>query len=243
MSDCVLTASREHSDLANPTELERLRRQLAARGWALTSCDELELHGMHERIAAAFFAEGKLGPEVPGFPVNRLHSRDVVDYRRTGERLIFEERTDTTSPPVLNMKARREYKRAHVLSDEACTDFVSAVLNAVPPSEALTHGGISIDFVRTFDDLVAKRHQDGGRFVAILVVTREARGAVTSMYALGDPDETVVELTLYPGDILILRDTDFIHDATPLRPRYAGDSPYRDAVLLLILNEESGEKR
>lgn len=224
------------SDEIQSDEILRVRQCLETSGYALTSDVALGLPAnLCHQIQSKYYTDKILGPEVPGLPPHdRLRARDVVDYSRKTRKIILTESDVITMRPVVEATAPREYNRLYSLNDSVLVNWISVFLSMIPPSEQQQQGSVGLNFVRTFNDVVAHKHQDREEFVCIYVAARQTEGALTSLYPVSEPNQKLFETALQPGEYLIFRDKDFLHDATPLRPRWTGDKHYRDTIVALI---------
>jgi len=231
----VVHGVRNHEGIA------RARRSLETDGYVYTNDAALGLPShLHRHIDAQFFERSTLGPEVAGVPPrDRLRTRDVVEYRRKSGSLVLREHSTNDMRAVADSAGAREYKRVLTLDDPMLVAWMSTLLMLIPPEEQLTSGVIGMNFVRTFTDLVGWKHQDGEEFSCVYVTAREGGGACTSLHPIDDPDETLFDVVLMPGDWLVFRDRDFKHGASPLEPRSEGEKPHRDAIVALVHYAES----
>lgn len=218
------------------SEIVRIQNELKEKGYALSSDSALGIPPeMRQYLDNRFFTDHVLGPEIPGVsPIDRLRACDVVEFRRKKDQLELEEFPIVTLKPIKNMKEPREYKRVLTLEDPKFVNWIGTLFKMVPPDEQQTHGTLGFHFLRTFNDLVAYKHQDGEQYVIIYIAARETDGALTSLYPIDQPDTLLLEVAIQPGEYLIFRDRDFMHDASPLRPRFEGDKQYRDALITLV---------
>jgi hypothetical protein len=217
-------------------EVRRVRSSLLQKGYALTNEKALRLpEKLHEHIERRFYTDELLGREADGVPVpDRTRCRDVIEcwFESDGVRLNEYERI--TMRPVADAVAPRQYNRTFSLDAPLFVTWLGAFLSLLPVQERQVHCTVGLNFVRTRNKVVGYKHQDQEEFVGIYVVARETEGAVTSLHPISDPDKTEIAVTLLPGDLLMFRDCDFMHDATPLLGRYEGDRPYRDAIVALV---------
>lgn len=226
------------SDLpVSKAEIARVQKSLEAHGYARTSDGALGLPSdLHHQIDNYFFKADLLGPEKPGLPPHdRIRVRDVVEYRRQGTgALALSEYSRITMRPVVNVLTPREYNRVHSLEVPWFAQWIAVYLSLMPQSEQQAHGTLGLDFFRTFTGVAAYKHQDLEQFIGVYVADRQTKGVVTSLHPIENPEETLVAATLMPGEHLIFRDRDFMHDATPLQPRFKGDRPHRDAIVTAV---------
>lgn len=217
-------------------EIARVWKEIQQKGYAVTSDKTIGLSPtLHQYINARFFTEEILGPELPGLPPHdRLRARDVLEYKRISGKLELKEYPTITLRPVASIAQPREYKRTYTLDEPEFFDWIRTLLSMVPPDERQDHGTVGLEFFRTFHDVVAYKHQDNEQFICIYVNARETDGAITSLYPVERPEEAVVSVAIQPGEYLIFRDRNFLHDATPLRPRYPGDKHHRDIIAATI---------
>lgn len=228
-----------HHDITISKEILRIQKSLREEGYARTSDAALELPScIREYFATLFFTEKMLGSELPyeKLPQDRKRSRDVVEYRRKPGSMILNEYPITAQPPVpeADIHVPREYQRFYALEDQHLVTWAGNFLSMIPIGEQQDHGTMCINLVRTRSKVSPYKHQDNEQFIYIYVVAREAGGGVTSLHPIDNPEKTVLAAQLQPGEYLIFRDSDFLHDATPLEPRFEGDKPYRDVIISLM---------
>ena len=225
-------------------EILRIRQRLQEVGYALSSDMALGMSPQqHKSFDNKFFTDQLLGPELTALSSllpHRMRARDVIVYQRLEDDLALEESPFITlrEIPHANIPAR-EYRRIFTLQDAEMIHWIKTLLSMVPVNEQQATGKLSMDFLRTFQQATAFRHQDHEQFVIIYVVARNTNGAVTSIHPIADPDQTEIAVALQPGEYFIFRDRDFMHDVTPLEPRYEGDKQYRDAIVALVRYPES----
>jgi hypothetical protein len=170
-----------------------------------------------------------------GVPVpDRTRCRDVVECRFDSDCLTISEYKHVALRPVANATAPRLYKHTYTLDVPLFVKWLVICLSLIPAEERQTHCTVGLEFMRTRGKVVGYKHQDHEQFVCIYIVAREAEGALTSLHPISDPDKTEMAVTLKPGELLIFRDCDFVHDATPLQPRFDGDQPHRDTIIALM---------
>lgn len=219
-------------------DVVRIQEALREQGYARSNDATLGLPpDLHKHISKTFYADNVLGPEVPGMvPADRLRARDVLQYQRLSTQIALSPHADIAMPPRVDATEPRIYKRVDTLTDPPFVDWIITLLSLVPPEERSNQGILGLNFLRSFRDVVAHKHQDEERFVGVYVAAREAAGAVTTLHPVDRPDHTVDDTRdpLLPGDWLVFRDKDFLHDVTPIEPRHDGDTPYRDAIVALI---------
>ena len=217
-------------------ELLRIQNSIKEKGYALTSDKALGLPAdMHQYINSTFYTDDLLGPEVPGLPPHdRLRVRDVIEYKRRSGILLLNEYPIITMRPVADVVVPREYNRTYTLESSQLVTWISNVLSMIPPEDQYDHGTMEINFVRTFQHITACKHQDNEHFVGVYVTARECQGAITSLYPLESPDDALLDVVLQPGEYIFFRDADFFHNTTPLEPRFEGDQPHRDAVVVCV---------
>lgn len=148
-----------------------------------------------------------------------LRALDVIAYRRNPYGLKLTEHPVNTmrSIPEAKINTPREYNRTHVLEYAKFVDWIKNMLSIIPREEQQTHGTMGFDFVRTFNQVAAYKHQDHEQFVIIYAAARETAGAVTSIHPIEHTEETTLAVALQPGEYLIL-----------------GDQQYRNTVVALI---------
>lgn len=209
-----------------------VRRKLASQGYAITSDQVLGLPAdLHKMIDKRFFREDLLGSELDGFPLaDRRRSRDVIDYQWQGGDLVFTEADDIGLPPRAGIKTVRQYRRVQSLEDPNFLRWLTAFLSLAPLAGRQLSGKVGVDFFRTFNKVVPYRHQDFREFICSYVTAHEGAGAILQLYPINQPNTVACEVPLKPGEWLMFKDRDFLHDVTPLEP-ISGAEPRRDVIV------------
>ena len=162
---------------------------------------------------------------------DRDRARDVLRYDRVGGGIFLRPHDDITIYQR-NDDRPRLYKRIPAATYAPLLTWVGGCLALVPDNEQDARGTFGINYFRTLTRVVVNRHQDAEAFVCLHVVALNGKGAVTRLFK-GETDiEPVYATELLPGDLLMFRDRDFWHDATPIEP--IDDKPFRDALVCTV---------
>jgi hypothetical protein len=119
------------------------------------------------------------------------------------------------------------------LENDYARDLVTACLSLIPAQFRRDRGTFGVNLFRTYTNVVTRPHQDNEEFIIIYVLDKIGGGARSYLYSSDNPEKRIFFETLRPGDILIFRDSDFLHGATPLKPR-ANQSTQRDAIICTV---------
>ena len=208
-----------------------VRDQLTEFGYATTTDAELGLPvGLREHLVAGYFTPDVLRNDIPDIPADRERARDVVRYAWHGETLHLAENDKITLGARVNLPGRREYSRVRMLDDPAATVLIERALSLVPVAERKARGTFGINLFRTHTDVVTGPHQDGEEFILIYVLDKCGSGAQTTLYNQAD-ESIVFKAVLEPGEMIIFRDRDFLHTASPITPPAHGPQSARRDVL------------
>lgn len=198
---------------------------LRERQFTVTSDAELGFPGLRDVIGERLFRRDVLVPVADeGGPVrDRYRIKDVMRYRRDGEKITLAEIAEDR-----NALVRLEHvPRFRFLDVPGCEGFAEALLNLIPPEFRHEEGTFGVHCFRSFTSVVDQPHQDGFEYGIAYVVSREGGGAVSYLDMLGTR-ERVLERQLQAGELVLFRDSAFLHGATPLE----GPSPRRDALVI-----------
>jgi hypothetical protein len=186
-----------------------------------------------ERLHKRFFADEVLEPDVAEVHKDRDRARDVIRYSWNGDELTLAEHDTITIFDRSGYAGPRTPNRIYTLDHRDAERWIAGVLTLLPPEDRQPEGTFGINMFRTRTHVVSGPHQDNEEWVIIAVLANNADGARTGLLPVDDPDSPVLETTLKPGQLLIFRDSAFLHCTTPLEPR--GDTaPCRDALVCTV---------
>jgi 2OG-Fe dioxygenase len=226
MASSLLEPDREGQSIA--------RKKLELDGYVLVRDRELGVLPHHRgHIHRAFFNDRFLRRYDNDIPADRLRARDVVRYDWSGDELELRRHETIAIENRGEHPGRREFDRAEVLDDRVMAHWIRGVLHLVPENLRQASGTFGVNFFRTFTNVVTRPHQDGEEYIVVYVVDKIGGGARTQLYGL-DRDEVLVEDELGPGDLIIVRDDAFRHNATPLTP--PREVPARRDALVCTVN-------
>lgn len=158
--------------------------------------------------------------ESPTFPMIELNSHHT---------------TAITNRHKSNIAHRPPYSRLEITKDPILHPFVKRLITFLPPEALTEKTTIGINFFRTHTNVVERPHQDEEKYVMIYVVDKIGSGARTQLYKKNQygtfEDRPFFSRSLAPGEILIFKDEDYLHDVTPLVPTADGRSQ-RDAIIM-----------
>lgn len=214
--------------------LRVLWKRLRTEGFVVTTDNELGIaRAVREHIHGTYFTADHLRRYEFDIPADRERARDVVRYAWTGEpEPELAEHHTIAIDSRGDQPLRREFERVRLLDDPLWHRWISTVLSLVPPAARQRRGTFGVNLFRTHTDVVTRPHRDYEEYVLIHVLERHGTGAETVLYGK-DSDHVVLRRTLEPGDLVIFRDEDFRHTATPLIDPSAGPA-HRDAVVCTV---------
>jgi hypothetical protein len=193
-----------------------------------------------QSFCAKYFNDWTLRHDEGDWPVDRLRARDVVRYQWRNGRLNLQRHDSITITDRADIPGKREHARVELMDDPQACEFISALLEIVPTNRRRQDGTFGVNLFRTFTSVVTKPHHDHEEFIIIYVLERVGDGAVTSLYRPNDvtedgeiKDKPVFEHQLQPGEIIMLEDASFKHDASPLTSPF-GEKASRDALVCTV---------
>ena len=217
----------------NAATVERMRRDLATKGYARATDDALGVPpDFRKRLVQRYFDGGALGHDVPDVPTDRERARDVVRYAWRGDAIALDEHDTVAIVDRGEQAGVREYNRVRTLDDGMFTAWIAMVLSLVPTDRRAAAGTFGVNLMRTHTLVVTKPHRDDEEFIVTYVVDRVGEGAETHLH---DPETGMVAFRaqLDPGDLLIFEDARFLHNVTPLEP-WPGSAAHRDALVCTV---------
>lgn len=226
MNSTLPTASRE--------VLIRLRKQLDHEGYALTNDTELGLRKfVREHIHNTYFNDRYLHRYPFDIPEDRERARDVVRYAWHDDQVTLTEHDTIAIEGRGDQPFRREFKRVELLEDDHFRTWIATALSLVPTERRQPRGTFGVNLFRTHTNVVTKPHQDEEEYILIYVLERVGSGAESELYRIGS-DDIAHHSRLEPGDLIIFRDDQFKHTASPLVP--PPDGPAHRDVLVCTVN-------
>lgn len=219
--------------------VQAMRDQLAACGYATTTDVELGLPAdLREHLVASYFTPDVLRNDIPDIPADRERARDVIRYAWTDDALTLAENDSITLGARGNLPGRREYSRVRLLDDPAAAVLIERALSLVPAAERRPRGTFGVNLFRTHTNVVTGPHQDGEEFILIYVLDKCGSGAETTLYSQAD-ESIVFKDVLEPGELIIFRDRDFLHTASPITPPASSREGARRDVLVCTVDYPS----
>jgi hypothetical protein len=188
------------------------------------------------------YNENVLQNDMPNvYPVDRLRGRDVIRYIRLEEDSLrlAEHDVITIKTPGSTIgnhphEVTREYARLFTLDKPGFAELIKGLLRTIPREERQAQGTVGVNLFKTFSDVVSGPHQDGVQFVGIYIPDKNCNGAETTLVFKDNPDKVILRKILEPGELLIFRDKDFLHNVSPLESPKDGSPKYRNALILTV---------
>jgi 2-oxoglutarate-Fe(II)-dependent dioxygenase family protein len=214
--------------------VQQVRERIFVHGFAKATDRQVGLPGdFSERLAETYFNDSVLRSDVPDLPVDRKRARDVIYYERDGSRLHLSENEDILIKNRGDIPGERRHSRVLLLQDDYARAWVTACLSLIPAVSRRDRGTFGVNLFRTYTNVVTRPHKDNEEFIIIYVLKKIGSGAKSYLYSSDNPEKRIFFETLQPGEILIFKDSDFLHGATPLKPP-AGQSAQRDALVCTV---------
>ena len=224
-----------------PVDYGQVWAFLAAQGYALTNDQSIGLpEKFRQNFRDTYFNSWTLRHDEGDWPVDRQRARDVIRYQWRDADLHLRHHESITITNRAGIPGKREHSRVELLEDPQAVDLIRAFLWLVPPDRRQVDGTFGVNLFRTFTNVVTKPHHDNEEFIIIYVIDRVGGGAKTCLYLPGDVTDdgrvigpAVLEQQLDPGDIIIIEDRRYKHDASPLINPPDG-SAMRDALVCTV---------
>jgi hypothetical protein len=216
-----------------PSVLRLVRKQLYGDGFAVTNDTDLGLYQqVRDHIHRTYFTPAYLRRYDFDIPGDRERARDVIRYAWDGDQLSLREHDTIAIEGRGDQPFRRDFERVELLGDEHVSAWIATVLSLVPTEHRNRRGTFGVNMFRTHTQVVTKPHQDHEEYIVIYMLERVGSGAESQLYRV-DGDELVHHGRLEPGDLIIFRDSEFRHTATPLVPPPGGVA-HRDALVCTV---------
>jgi hypothetical protein len=215
-------------------EVQRVRLDILVHGFARVTDRALGLPwDFRHQLSETYFNDEVLRSDVPDLPVDRKRARDVIYYEWDTSRLHLSEYNDILIKNRGDIPGERRHSRVLLLDNDYARAWATACLSLVPVRLRRDRGTFGVNLFRTYTNVVTKPHQDNEEFIIIYVLDKKGGGAESYLYSSDNPEKQILSETLHPGEILIFKDRDFLHGATPLEP---GDdqSAQRDAMICTV---------
>ena len=215
-------------------EVQRVRFDILIDGFARVTDLALGLPwDFRRQLSETYFNDEILRSDVPDLPVDRKRARDVIYYEWDTPKLHLSEHDDILIKNRGDIPGERRHSRVQFLENDYARAWTTACLSLVPVRLRRDRGTFGVNLFRTFTNVVTKPHQDNEEFIIIYVLDKKGEGAESYLYKSDDPEKQILFEMLRPGEILIFKDSDFLHGATPLKP---GDdqSAQRDAMICTV---------
>jgi hypothetical protein len=229
----------DEPNLISISELRRVRQSITENGYALTTEWDIGLPPKcGKNLRATYFDGGQLRCDKGDQPHDRERARDVILYQWNGGKLTLEEYRTIAIRDRSDIKGERIHQRIELLQDRQARDLIETFLNLVPEDQRQARGTFGINLFRTHTDVVTKPHRDMEEFIILYVLDREGDGAESYLYkrdkaAADEVGEQVLFKQLNPGDLMIFKDSQFMHGATPLTPPPGGRAK-RDVLVCTV---------
>jgi hypothetical protein len=214
--------------------VHQVRESILVHGYARVTGRKLGLpRDFRAKLSDTYFNDDVLRSDVPDLPPDRKRARDVIYYEWDAPRLHLSEYKDILIKNRGDIPGERQHSRVPLLGDDYARAWVTACLSLIPPVCRHEHGTFGVNLFRTYTNVVTRPHQDNEEFIIIYVLGKVGSGAKSYLYNADNPEKRIFSGTLRPGEMLIFKDSDFLHGATPLKPR-AGRSAQRDALVCTV---------
>jgi hypothetical protein len=219
---------------ASPDVLALIHKKLNAEGYALTNDGDLGLAKFaREHIHTTYFNDRHLRRYSFDIPEDRERARDVVRYTWRGDAVVLNEHDTVAIEGRGDQPFRREFERVRVLEDDHFRAWIATALSLVPADRRQHRGTFGVNLFRTHTQVVTKPHQDEEEYILIYVLERVGGGAESELYRIGSND-FVHHSTLEPGDLIIFKDSEFLHTALPLKRPDDGREAHRDVLVCTV---------
>lgn len=215
-------------------EVQRVRLDILVHGFARVTDRALGLPwDFRHQLSETYFNDEVLRSDVPDLPVDRKRARDVIYYEWDTSRLHLSEYNDILIKNRGDIPGERRHSRVLLLENDYARALATSCLSLVPVQLRRDRGTFGVNLFRTYTNVVTRPHQDNEEFVIIYVLDKIGGGAKSYLYSSDNPEKRILFETLRPGEILIFKDRDFLHGATPLKPRI-NRSAQRDAMICTV---------
>lgn len=206
--------------------LTRIRQDLRTRFFTVFSEDVMGLRGLRLDILDRCYPEDVLAPvpDARGPVKDRYRAKDFCVYRRFGDKIEL----TPAKPDLMQLGDGRDARPvAHVSFCTPYAGLIEALLHLIPPEAQHPQGTWGVHTFRSFSNVVNSPHQDGFEYGGVYCLDLVGGGANSYLIPIaGGPRP--LEHQLQPGEILLFKDSKFLHGATPLE----GNEPRRDALVL-----------
>jgi len=207
---------------------------VAEKGYAVVRDTDLGLSPtLRTHFSERYFNDEVLEVDVAGVHKDRDRARDVVRYEWNGRSLSLAEYHTVTIQDRSGYVAARDHKRVELLSDPRAAEWITAALTLVPPRFRQPIGTFGINFFRTRTTVVSGPHHDDEEFCLVYVVDKIGDGAQTRLHDTDEAQTVKLRHTLEPGEMLIFRDAQYLHDVTPLEAD-GSTHCHRDAIVCTV---------
>ncbi len=214
--------------------VRRAQESILVHGFAQVTDRRLGLpRDFRVKLSEAYFNNQVLRSDVPDIPVDRKRARDVIYYEWNSQGLRLGEHEDIRIKDRGGIPGERQHFRVLLLENDYARAWVTACLSLIPARLRRDRGTFGINLFRTYTNVVTRPHQDNEEFIIIYVLDKIGGGAKSYLYSADNPEKRTFYRTLRPGEILIFRDRDFLHGATPLKPR-PNQGAQRDAMICTV---------
>jgi hypothetical protein len=211
--------------------LERVRHELADRGYAVVNDTALGLHPeIRRHIVQNYFTEKVLESDHPAVHRDRDRARDVIRYAWDGPDLTVTEHDRIDIINRSGFSGARTPNRVSLLDEVPMETWIRQMLELIPVARRQPEGTFGVNFMRTRTTVVSGPHHDDEEYVIVYVAAKHGEGAETTLHDTGDPSRVVYRVTLDPGDLIIFRDAAYLHNASPL----TGEHAQRDALVCTV---------
>ncbi|MBO0880299.1 MAG: 2OG-Fe dioxygenase family protein [Mycobacterium sp.] len=221
-----------------PTELGRVHSSMLRQGYAVTSDQAIGLpEKLRDNFVQTYFVDGVIRTDEGDLVIDRKRARDVIYYEWHDGDLQLEEYETIRITDRGRMKGERIPARVTLLDDPQAVELIKTFLTLIPPGRRQSKGTFGVNLFRTYTNVVTVPHRDDEEFTFIYVLNRVGDGATTHLYDI-DADTIDFEQQLQPGELIVIDDERYLHDASPLEPDADGRA-MRDALVCTVDYETS----
>ena len=210
--------------------LERVQADVRDHHWSIVTEAELGMRGLARTIVERLYTPEALPPEgdTRGPVGDRYRAKDFCVYWDIGDYRSLQRAPEGPGWIGVDDRARTVH-RVDFVGCPGCESLIRAQLAFIPPELQQPAGTWGVHTFRSFSNVVDSPHKDDFEYGLVYVLDRIGDGGVSYLLA-NDQSTVLLEHQLQPGEMLIFKDSEFFHGATPLE----GDDRRRDALVIQI---------
>lgn len=202
--------------------------ELASRNFTILSEHDLLLSGLRLEILKHCYRPEVLPPvgDTRGPVKDRYRAKDMCIYRRRGDTTEILPVTDDSLMQLGTGENARTAAHAPFFKIPGCSELVKWLLALIPEEDRHSEGTWGVHTFRSFSNVVDGPHQDGFEYGGVYVLDLIGTGARSYLRRINGGQE--LDYQLQPGQILLFKDSEFLHGATALE----GNPCRRDALVI-----------